>query len=93
MMTLEPLDDRVLVEVDTDSTPEVTSGGIYLPESAKEKPRIGTVVAVGTDEGLRGKVKVGDRILYGKYSGDEVVLNRKTVILLQRNEILALVRE
>lgn len=81
-----------MVEVDTNSAPEVTTGGIYLPESAKEKPRIGTVLAVGTDEDLREKIQVGDRILYGKYTGDEVDLDRKKVILLQRNEILALVR-
>jgi chaperonin GroES len=91
-MTIEPLDDRVLVEVDDGSAPQVTSGGIYLPDTAKEKPRIGTVLAVGTDEDLREKVKIGDRILYGKYTGDEVELDHKKVLLLQRNEILALVR-
>ena len=92
-MTIEPLDDRVLVEVDDSSTSQVSAGGIYLPDTAKEKPRIGLVLAVGTDEDLQEKVKVGNRVLYGKYSGDEVELDRKKVLVLQRNEILALVRD
>ncbi len=91
-MTIEPLDDRVLVEVEESSGPQVSPGGFYLPDTAKEKPRIGLVLAVGTDEDLREKVKVGDRVLYGKYSGDEVEMDHKKVLVLQRNELLALVR-
>ncbi len=92
-MTIEPLDDRVLVAVDEPGAAAKTSGGLYLPDTAKEKPRTGIVLAVGTDEDLREKVKAGDRILYGKYTGDEVEVNGKKALLLQRNEILALVRD
>ncbi len=91
-MRLEPLDDRVLVTVDEDGEPQKTAGGLYLPDTAKEKPRTGVVIAVGTDEDLREKVKEGDRVLYGKYTGDEVDLDGKKVLVLSRNEILALVR-
>lgn len=91
-MRIEPLDDRVLVSVDEDGEPQKTAGGLYLPDTAKEKPRTGVVIAVGTDEDLREKVKEGDRVLYGKYTGDEVDLEGKKVLVLSRNEILALVR-
>ena len=91
-MTIEPLDDRVLVEVEDSNGPQVSASGIYLPDTAKEKPRIGLVLAVGTDDDLREKVKVGDRVLYGKYSGDEVEMDHKKFLVLQRNELLALVR-
>ena len=92
-MRIEPLDDRVLVQVDDETAEQKTASGIYLPDTAKEKPRTGLVVAVGTDEDLREKVKEGDRVLYGKYGGDEVDLDGKKVLVLARNEILALVRE
>ena len=91
-MRFEPMDDRVLVAVDEDGEPQKTAGGLYLPDTAKEKPRTGVVLAVGTDEDLREKVKEGDRVLYGKYTGDEVELDGKKVLVLSRNEILALVR-
>ncbi len=91
-MRIEPLDDRVLVSVDEDGEPQKTAGGLYLPDTAKEKPRTGVVIAVGTDEDLREKVKEGDRVLYGKYTGDEVDFDGKKVLVLSRNEILALVR-
>ncbi len=92
MMRIEPLDDRVLVQVDEDGAEQKTASGLYLPDTAKEKPRTGVVLAVGTDEDLREKVKEGDRVLYGKYTGDEVELDGKKVLVLSRNEILALVR-
>ncbi len=91
-MRIEPLDDRVLVQVDEDGTEQKTASGLYLPDTAKEKPRTGIVLAVGTDEDLREKVKEGDRVLYGKYTGDEVDLDGKKVLVLSRSEILALVR-
>lgn len=92
-MRIEPLDDRVLVQVDDETGEQKTASGLYLPDTAKEKPRTGLVMAVGTDEELREKVKEGDRVLYGKYGGDEVELDGKKVLVLARNEILALVRE
>lgn len=92
-MTLQPLDDRLLVEPEEDQAPARTQGGIYLPDSAKEKPRTAKVVAVGTDEDLQEKIQVGDRILYGKYGGDEIELEGKKYLILQRNEVLAVIRD
>jgi len=88
-----PLDDRVVVElIDAEET---TAGGIVLPETAKEKPQLGTVVAVGPgkllDSGNRGEVAVavGDRVYFGKYGGVEQELNGKDVKILREGEILA----
>ena len=64
-MTIQPLDDRVLVEVMEEE--EQHSGRIIIPDVAKEKPRIGKVLAVGTDEDLQEKIKVDDKILFAKY--------------------------
>jgi len=89
MMELKPLDDRVVVERLEEE--ETRKGRIIIPDTAKEKPRVGKVVAVGTDEDLQDKVKVGDRILYGKYVGDEVELEGKEYLIVQRQDILAIV--
>jgi len=88
-MELKPLDDRVVVE--RIEKEESRSGRIIIPDTAKEKPRLGKVVAVGTDEDLQEKVKVGDKILYGKYVGDEVELKGKEYLIVQRADILAIV--
>lgn len=90
---LKPLDDRVVIEQAEAETK--TAGGIVLPDTAKEKPQRGTVLAVGpgklTDTGARGKpgVKVGDTVLYGKYSGTEVDLSGKKFYVLRETDILA----
>ncbi len=89
-MEIKPLDDRVLVER-LEEEQETTSGRIIIPDTAKEKPRLGRVVAVGTDEDLQEKVKVGDKIVYGKYVGDEIKLEGKEYLLVQRADILAIV--
>ena len=89
-MEIKPLDDRVLVEK-LEEEDETSVGGIIIPDTAKEKPRLGKVVAVGTDEDLQEKVKVGDKILYGKYVGDEVKLGGKEYLIVQRSDILAIV--
>ncbi|NIO46975.1 MAG: co-chaperone GroES [Planctomycetales bacterium] len=88
-----PLDDRVVVElIDAE---EVTAGGIVLPDTAREKPQLGTVVAVGPgkllDSGQRGEisVSVGDQVYFGKYGGVEQELNGKDVKILRESEILA----
>ncbi len=92
---LRPLDDRVVVR--PTEPEERTKSGLYLPESAKEKPMTGTVVAVGpgklTDEGARTPLSIseGDTILYGKYAGAEVELNGEEVKVLRGSEILAVV--
>ena len=90
-MKIKPLDDRVLLE--PSEAVEKTASGIIIPDSAKEKPRIGTVIAVGTDEDLREKVKEGNKVLFAKYGGDEVEMNGKEYRILQRSDILAVVEE
>ena len=93
---LKPLGDRLVVEPMEHE--EVTSGGILLPETAKEKPQEGKVLAVGPgrvdDNGNRVKmeVSVGDRVLYAKYAGTEIkVESDKKVLILKETDILALV--
>jgi chaperonin GroES len=90
-MKIKPLDDRILLE--PAEAEERTSSGIIIPDSAKEKPRIGTVIAVGTDDDLREKVKEGNKVLFAKYGGDEVEMNGKEYRILQRSDILAVVEE
>jgi chaperonin GroES len=89
-MNIKPLSDRVLVEAA--AAEEVTAGGIYIPDTAKEKPQKGTVVAVGPgkkDEPTM--VKVGDMVLYGKYSGTELNVDGKDYLMMRESDILAIV--
>lgn len=88
-MTVKPLDDRVLVEVAEES--EKTASGIIIPDSAKEKPRMGKVVAVGTDEDLQEKIKEGDKILFAKYGGEDITVDDKEYKIVQRGDILAII--
>ena len=94
-MNLKPLADRLVVEPVEQE--EVTAGGIILPEAAKEKPQQGKVIAAGpgrTDEDgkrVAMEVKVGDRVLYAKYSGTEIKLDSKKVLILRESDILAIV--
>jgi len=92
-MKIRPLDDRVVVEpVEAEQT---TAGGIVLPDSAKEKPQRGKVVAVGPgrllDSGQRGElsVGVGDEVIYGKYGGTDIEINGDDVKILRESDILA----
>ncbi|ANV85079.1 co-chaperone GroES [Picosynechococcus sp. PCC 7003] len=93
--TLKPLGDRVFVKVS--ESEEKTAGGILLPDSAKEKPQIGEVVAVGegkrNDDGSRSAVdvKVGDKVLYSKYAGTDIKLGGDDYVLLSEKDILATV--
>lgn len=90
---LRPLDDRVVVE--PQEAEERTSGGIVLPDTAKERPQRGTIVSVGPgkllDNGSRGKlsVGVGDVVIYGKYSGTDIEVAGKDVKILREIDILA----
>ena len=90
---IRPLDDRVVVE--PIEAEERTSGGIVLPDSAKERPQRGTVVAVGPgkllDSGQRGEVAVGvgDEVIYGKYGGTDIEINGDDVKILRETDILA----
>ncbi len=90
-MKIKPLDDRLLVEPAEEETK--TASGLYIPDTAKEKPRMGKVIAVGTDEDLREKVREGDKVLFAKYGGEEVELNNTTLKILQRSDILAVVED
>jgi len=91
-MALRPLRDRVLVE--RIEEPEQKVGGIYIPDSAKEKPQQGTVIAVGagrlTDKGevVPLELKVGDTILFGKFAGTEVKLEGKEYLIIREEEVL-----
>ena len=91
-----PLDDRVLVEPGEEE--EVTAGGIVLPDSAREKPQRGRIVATGPgkllDDGKRGEldVKVGDEVFYGKYSGTEVEMSGEKYVILRENDILGVLK-
>lgn len=89
-VTIKPLSDRVLIEPVAAETQ--TASGIYIPETAKEKPQKGKVVAVG-----KGKkdhdmtVKVGDTVLYGKYSGTELKLDGTDYLMMREDDILAII--
>jgi len=93
-MTVKPLADRVLVKPLEAS--EVKKGGIIIPDTAKEKPQEGEVVAAGPGRVEDGKtvpmeVKKGDRILYGKYSGTEVTVDGVEYLIMRESDILAIV--
>jgi chaperonin GroES len=89
-MKLKVIDDKVLVQPD-ESEDEKSPGGIIIPDTAKEKPQKGTVVAVGTDEDLKEVVKKGDKVVFGKYTGDEIEFEGKKYLVVQRSDILAIV--
>jgi len=89
-LNIQPLADRVLIEPSAAET--TTASGIIIPDNAKEKPQKGTVVAVGTgkkDEPLT--VKVGDTVLYGKYSGTELKFEGKDYLMMRESDILAII--
>lgn len=89
-VNIQPLADRVVVEAAT--AEEKTSGGIIIPDTAKEKPQRGTVLAVGPgkkDEPLT--VKVGDMVLYGKYAGTEITIEGKDYLIMRESDIVAIV--
>jgi len=95
-MKIQPLGDRVVVK--SLKPEEKTKGGIVIPDSAKEKPLEGKIVAVGKGKVLdSGKVQVlevktGDRVLYGKYSGTEININEEELLIMREEDILAIVK-
>ncbi len=95
-MNLKPLGDKVIVEVL--GAKDRTKGGIIVPDSAKEKPQEAKVIAVGSGKILNnGKVgppdvKAGDTILFGKYSGNEVKVNGKEYLIINQDDILAVIK-
>ena len=89
-VNVKPLADRVLVE--PAAAEQRTAGGIIIPDTAKEKPQKGTVVAIGNgkkDEPLT--VEVGDQVLYGKYSGTEINIEGKDYLIMRESDILAVI--
>jgi chaperonin GroES len=94
MASIKPLGDRVLVQAD--AAEEVTSSGIIIPDTAKEKPQQGTVVAVGpgkVENGVKTEmtVKAGDQVLYGKYSGTEVSLDGEEYLIMRESDIMGII--
>ena len=94
-MNIKPLADRVVVEpLEAD---EKTSGGIYLPDTAKEKPQMGKIVSVGpgkvsdAGEKIPMELKKNDKVLYGKYSGTEVTIEGKEYLIMRESDILAII--
>jgi chaperonin GroES len=93
-MNLKPLADRVVVK--PSAAEEKTKGGIIVPDTAKEKPVWGSVVAIGpgktSDEGkvITPEVKVGDSVLYGKYSGTEVTIDGEEFLIMRESDIFAI---
>ena len=90
-MKVKPMDDRVLVsfaEVETK-----TASGLIIPDTAKEKPTMGKVEAVGTDEELQKLLKVGDKVLFGKYGGEEISFDGNDYKIIQRSDILAVIED
>ncbi len=95
-MALKPLQDRIVVK--RLEAQEKTKSGIIVPDSAKERPQEGKIVAVGTGKILEDggtkklEVKTGDRVLYGKYSGSEVTIDGEEFLILKEEDVLAVVQ-
>ena len=93
-MKIKPLSDRVVVK--PEAAEEKTASGIILPDTAKEKPQEGKIVAIGpgkiSDSGntIKMTVKVGDKVLYGKYSGTEVTVGNEDYLIMKENDIFAI---
>jgi len=90
--TVTPLADRVVVRALDDA--EQMRGGLYIPDTAKEKPQQGEIIAVGPgryekDKRVPMEVKVGDKVLYGKYSGTEVTIEGESLLILRDSDVLA----
>ena len=92
---IQPLGDRLVVE--RDESTAVTAGGIVLPDTAKDKPARGKIVSIGDgkllDDGSRAKfqVKVGDRVLFSSYAGDEFKLGDRELLLMREDDVLAVI--
>jgi chaperonin GroES len=94
--TIKPLHDRVIVRR-LDESSNQTAGGLYIPDSAKEKPQEGEVIAAGAgkykEDGTRQTldVKEGDRVLFGKYSGSEIKIDGEELLIMREDEILGII--
>ena len=96
-MKLRPLDDRVVIK--QSEAEEKTAGGIILPDTAKEKPQIGKIIAVGPgkllDDGKRGKmsVKKNDEVIYAKYIGSEIEIDGGKFVVLHESDVLGIIEK
>jgi len=96
-MNLKPLDDRIVIK--QSDAEEKTAGGIILPDAAQEKPQIGKVVATGPgkllDDGKRAKmsVKNKDKVIYGKYVGSDIEIDREKYVILRESDVLGIVEK
>ncbi len=89
-MKVKPLADRVLIE--PNPAEEKTAGGLFIPDTAKEKPLSGKVVAVGPGTSdVKMEVKVGDQVLYGKYAGTELNVEGKDYLIMKQGDIFAII--
>ena len=89
-MTIKPLSDRVLVL--PNPAEEKTSGGLFIPDTAKEKPLMGKVVAVGPGTAdVKMEVKEGDQVLYGKYAGTEISFEGVDYLIMKQSDIMAII--
>ena len=89
-INIKPLGDRVVVE--PIEAEEKTASGIIIPDTAKEKPSQGTVIAVpDADDDNKLTVKVGDKVLYGKYAGTEITIDDKNYLIMSESDILAII--
>lgn len=87
-VNIKPLEDRVIIE--PQAAEEKTSSGIIIPDSAKEKPQKGTVVAVGPGtKDIQMQIEVGDSVLYGKYAGTELTIEGNEYLIMKQSDILA----
>ena len=93
-MNIKPLEDRVVVR--SVQPLDKTKGGIYLPDTAKEKPQEGEIMAIGqgkasdTGELIKMTVKVGDRVIYGKYSGTEITIDGEEYLIMRESDLYAI---
>jgi chaperonin GroES len=96
-MNLKPLDDRIVIK--QSDAEEKTAGGIILPDAAQEKPQTGKVVAIGPgkllDDGKRAKmsVKKNDEVIYGKYIGSDIEIDREKYVILRESDVLGIVEK
>ena len=89
-MNVKPLSDRVLIE--PNPAEEKTAGGLFIPDTAKEKPLAGKVVAVGPGTAeIKMEVTVGDEVLYGKYAGTELHIDGEDYLMMKQSDIMAVV--
>ncbi|MEF3192554.1 MAG: co-chaperone GroES [Campylobacterales bacterium] len=88
-MAFKPLGRRVLVERSEEMTK--TASGIYIPDNAKEKPATGKVIAIGDKTAEKGKIKVGDTVVFGKYAGTEITIDGKDLLVMNDSDILGII--